>query len=57
MEEKDEMYAWVILKDGKQIYQSPPVCESYTAIEGGRSDAQERNAKGENVEYDIVTVE
>ena len=54
MEESNEMYAWIILKDGKQIYQSPPVCSQYVAVQGGREDAQEWNAKGENVEYDII---
>ena len=52
----EEMYAYVITKDGERIYQSVPVCSQGVAIEAGRLDAIERNNKGESVEYDIIAI-
>ena len=53
-EEYDGQFAYVILKDGEQIYQSIDFSSQIDALRCGREDAQERNRNGENVEYDIV---
>ena len=47
-------YAYIIISDGKQIYQSCDYWNQEDALRYGREDAMQRNSHGENVEYDIV---
>lgn len=55
--EYEGMYAYIILQDDVQIYISRGFDDQMDALRRGREDAIKRNAKGENVEYDIVRVE
>ena len=49
-------FAYIILKDEKQIYLSESFDSQMDALRRGREDAMERNRNGDCVEYDIVLI-
>lgn len=51
---QEATFAYIILVDGKQIYQSCSYEDQLDAIRDGIADAQERLSKGEHAEYDVI---